>query len=155
LILSLDSNVLVDLMRRERPQVRRHMQEAVAAGAALKVSTVVAHELILGAHKSGQTRDQLEVVGALLAQMEVEPWSWEDALATGRLRAELEVVGRGIGAYDTMIAGQALGRGWIMVTADVADFARFKGLQIVDWSNPAGPIDVTGPMASLRRPSKD
>jgi tRNA(fMet)-specific endonuclease VapC len=155
LILSLDSNVLVDLMRRGRPQVRRHMQQAQAAGALLKVSTVVAHELVLGAHKSGRTRQQLELVRALLAQMEVEPWSWEDALATGRLRAELEVVGRGVGAYDTMIAGQALARDWIVVTADVADFARFKGLQIVDWSDPAGVIDVTGAMARLRRPSKD
>lgn len=155
MILSLDSNVLVDLMRRSRPQVRRHMQQAQAAGAVLKVSTVVAHELVLGAHKSGRARQQLELVAALLAQMEVEPWSWEDALATGRLRAELEVVGRGVGAYDTMIAGQALAREWIVVTADVADFVRFKGLQIVDWSDPAGPIDVTGAMARLRRPSKD
>lgn len=135
--------------------MRRHMQQAQAAGALLKVSTVVAHELVLGAHKSGRTRQQLELVRALLAQMEVEPWSWEDALATGRLRAELEVVGRGVGAYDTMIAGQALARDWIVVTADVADFARFKGLQIVDWSDPAGVIDVTGAMARLRRPSKD
>lgn len=155
MILSLDSNVLVDLMRRARPQVRRHMQLAVASGAALKVSTVVAHELVLGAHKSGQAREQLELVGALLAQMEVEPWSWEDALATGRLRAELEIVGRGVGAYDTMIAGQALARDWIVVTADVVDFARFRGLQIIDWSDPSGPIDVTGAMARLRRPSKD
>jgi tRNA(fMet)-specific endonuclease VapC len=155
LILSLDSNVLVDLMRRSRPHVRRHMQQAVASGAALKVSTVVAHELVLGAHKSSQVSPQLALVGGLLAQMDVEPWSWEDALATGRLRAELEVAGRGVGAYDTMIAGQALARNWIVVTADVKDFARFKGLQIVDWSDPAGPIDVTGAMASLRRPSKD
>jgi tRNA(fMet)-specific endonuclease VapC len=155
LIFSLDTNVLVDLIRRGRPQVRRHMQQAVAAGAQVKVSTVVAHELILGAHKSHRIQSQLELVGALLAQFEVEPWSWEDALATGRLRAELDVVGRGVGAYDTMIAGQALARDWIVVTADVADFARVTGLQIIDWSNPAGPIDVTGAMASLRRPSKD
>ena len=131
------------------------MQQAVASGAALKVSTVVAHELVLGAHKSGRAREQLELVGALLAQMELEPWCWEDALATGRLRAELETVGRGVGAYDTMVAGQALARDWIVVTADVADFARFKGLQIIDWSDPAGVIDVTGAMARLRRPSKD
>jgi tRNA(fMet)-specific endonuclease VapC len=155
LILSLDSNVLVDLMRRRRPQVRRHMRDAMASGAELKVSTVVAHELVLGAHKSDQARQQLELVGSLLAQMDLESWSWEDALATGRLRAELEVVGRGVGAYDTMIAGQALARDWIVVTADVKDFARFKGLQIVDWSDPAGIIDVTGALARLRRPSKD
>jgi tRNA(fMet)-specific endonuclease VapC len=155
LILSLDSNVLVDLMRRGRPQVRRHMQGALASGASLKVSTVVAHELVLGAYKSGRAREQLELVGSLLAQLDVEPWSWEDALATGRLRAELEVVGRGVGAYDTMIAGQALARDWTIVTADITDFARFKGLQIVDWSDPVGPIDVTGAMARLRRPSED
>jgi tRNA(fMet)-specific endonuclease VapC len=131
------------------------MQQAMASGATLKVSTVVAHELVLGAHKSGRARQQLELVGATLAQMEVEPWSWEDALETGHLRSELEGAGRGVGAYDTMIAGQALARDWIVVTADVADFARFRGLQIIDWSNPAGPIDVTGAMARLPRPSKD
>jgi tRNA(fMet)-specific endonuclease VapC len=131
------------------------MQQALASGAALKVSTVVAHELVLGAHKSGRVAEQLELVGSLLAQMEVEPWSWEDALATGRLRAELATVGRGVGAYDTMVAGQALARDWIIVTADVADFARFKGLDIIDWSDPAGVIDVTGALARLRRPSKD
>jgi tRNA(fMet)-specific endonuclease VapC len=155
LILSLDSNVLVDLMRRGRPHVRRHMQAALASGARLKASTVVAHELVLGAHRSDHVRQQLELVGATLAQMELEPWTWEDALATGRLRAELEAVGRPVGAYDTMIAGQALARAWVVVTSDVADFARFKGLQIVDWSDPAGPIDVTGAMARLRRPPKD
>jgi len=155
LILSLDSNVLVDLMRRGRPQVRRHMQQAVAAGAALKVSTVAAHELVLGAHRSGRPQYQMELVGALLAEMEIEPWSWEDAVATGGLRAGLETLGRGVGAYDTMIAGQALARRWIVVTADVADFARFEGLHIIDWSDPAGPIDVTGAMASLRRPPED
>jgi tRNA(fMet)-specific endonuclease VapC len=131
------------------------MQQALDVGATLKVSTVVAHELVLGAHKSGRVQRQLEMVGAMLAQMEVEPWSWEDAVATGRLRAELEGVGRGVGAYDTMIAGQALARDWILVTADVNDFARFGGLQIVDWSDPAGPIDVTGAMARLPRPPKD
>lgn len=155
MILSLDTNVLVDLLRRARPQVRRHMQEAVASGASIKVSTVVAHELVLGAHRSARAQHQLELVGGLLAQMDLEAWSWEDALATGRLRSELEVYGRGVGAYDTMIAGQALARDWTIVTADVSDFARFRGLRILDWSNPAGPIDVTAAMARLRRPSED
>lgn len=155
MILSLDTNVVVDLMRTARPHVRTHMQQAVAAGATLKVSTVVAHELVLGAHRSARPEHHLELVGATLARMDVEPWSWEDALATGRLRSELESIGRGPGAYDTMIAGQAIARGWSLVTADVVDFGRFRGLSIIDWSQPSGPIDVTDPMARLRRPSKD
>ncbi|WP_293900744.1 PIN domain-containing protein [Phenylobacterium sp.] len=155
MILSLDSNVLVDLLRRARPHVRKHMQQALASGATLKVSTVVAHELVLGAHSSARTQHQLELIGSMLTQMDVEPWSWEDALATGRLRAEMEGGGRGVGAYDTLIAGQALARGWTVVTADVLDFSRFAGLRILDWSDPAGPIDVTATMARLRRPSED
>jgi tRNA(fMet)-specific endonuclease VapC len=137
LILSLDSNVLVDVMRSSRPHVRERMRQAVAAGHTLKVSTVVAHELVLGAQKSGRFQQQILLVTELLREMEVEVWSWEDAMATGLLRAELEGGGRGIGAYDTMIAGQALARGWTVVTADVADFRRFPGLSIIDWSIPA------------------
>ena len=155
MILSLDTNVLVDLMRRARPQVRKHMGMALNSGATLRVSTVVAHELALGAYKSARIQHHLDLVASLLGQMDVEPWTWEDALATGRLRAGLEGSGRGVGAYDTMIAGQALARGWTVVTADMLDFGRFEGLHIIDWSDPAGPIDVTGAMASLPRPSKD
>ena len=155
MIFSLDTNVLVDLLRRARPHVRRHMEQAVADGASLKVSTVVAHELVLGAHRSERPQHHLEKIGGLLTQLDVEPWSWEDALATGRLRSQMEGSGRGLHAYDTMIAGQALARGWTMVTADVKDFARFAGLRIQDWSNPSGPIDVRGPMARLRRPPED
>ena len=155
MILSLDTNVLVDLMRRARPQVRRHMDMALRSGATLRVSTVVAHELALGAYKSARVQFHLDLVSNLLSQMDVEPWSWEDAMATGRLRAGLESSGRGVGAYDTMIAGQALGRGWAVVTSDVLDFSRFEGLYIIDWSDPAGPIDVAGATPSLPYPSKD
>jgi tRNA(fMet)-specific endonuclease VapC len=131
------------------------MQQAKESGATLKVSTVVAHELILGAHRSARVEHHLELIANILQEMDVEPWSWDDALATGRLRAEMEGDGRGASAYDALIAGQALARDWTVVTADVRDFARFKGLQLIDWSNPAGPIDVTAGMTSLRRPPKD
>lgn len=152
MILSLDTNVLVDLMRPNRPHVRNRMRQAVADGADLKVSTVVAHELVLGAHRSARREHHLEMVGALLGEMTIEAWGWEDALATGRLRAELQAGGREVGAYDTMIAGQALARGWTVITADYLDFARFDGLPIIDWSDPSGPIDVRAAMARLRRP---
>lgn len=156
MILSLDTNVLIEVMRGVKRHVRARLDEALAAGVEVKVSTIVAQELVLGAHLSARPEHQLEKIGATLARLDVEPWSWEDALATGRLRAELEGVGRGIGAYDTMIAGQALARGWKVVTADVVDFSRFDGLPIIDWSDPSGPIDVTAAMARLRRrPTED
>ena len=155
MILSLDSNVLVDVMRANRPHVRARLTEAIARGSSIKVSTVVAQELVFGAHLSHRIEHQLRLVGDTLAEFGVEAWTWEDALATGRLRAEMRRQVGPIGAYDRLIAGQCLARGWTLVTADVTDFIRVGGLPIVDWSNPAGAIDVTGAMTRSRRPSED
>ncbi len=57
----------------------------------------------------------------------------EDAMAAGKLRAELERGGVGIGPFDTLIAGQALRRGYTLVTANTREFSRVPGLLIEDW----------------------
>ncbi|MDB5460426.1 MAG: PilT protein domain protein [Caulobacteraceae bacterium] len=145
MILSLDSNVLIDLMRGAKPHVRLHLEEAAASGAQLKVSAIVVQELVLGAHLSARPDHQLELLGRTLGWFEVEPWSSDDAIVTGRLRSEMERQFGRIGAYDTLIAGQALARGWSLVTADVKDFARVQGLHILDWSNPAGSVEFGRP----------
>lgn len=153
--LSLDSNVIIELMQQRLPHYRSRLREASDAGDQVVVSTIVAQELMLGAHLSSRPANQLELLGETLLGMEVEPWTWDDAVVTGRLRAERERMGRRLGAFDSLIAGQALARGWIVVTADVRGFWDVNGLSIIDWSDPAGPIDVTGGAARFRPPSKD
>jgi tRNA(fMet)-specific endonuclease VapC len=59
----------------------------------------------------------------------------EDAKAAGRVRAALERSGNSIGPYDLLIAGQALARGLTVVTANVSEFGRVPGLELVDWAN--------------------
>jgi len=61
----------------------------------------------------------------------------EDAQSAGAIRAALEVRGKPIGAYDLLIAGQALARKFTLVTANVKEFARVKGLVWQDWSKPS------------------
>jgi tRNA(fMet)-specific endonuclease VapC len=58
----------------------------------------------------------------------------EDAKFTGRVRAALEAAGKPIGAYDLLIAGQALRHDLILVTANVREFGRIKGLEWRDWA---------------------
>ncbi|WP_293474238.1 hypothetical protein [Phenylobacterium sp.] len=48
------------------------------------------------------------------------------------------------GAYDVLIAGQALARGWTVVTAKVRDLWEVEGLKIQDWSDPGEVKTVTG-----------
>jgi tRNA(fMet)-specific endonuclease VapC len=49
------------------------------------------------------------------------------------IRAELEKQGTPIGPYDMLIAGQALAAGLILVTNNVREFQRVKGLSLQSW----------------------
>jgi len=58
----------------------------------------------------------------------------EDAKLAGSVRAAMESAGKPIGAYDLLIAGQALRHKLTLVTANVREFVRIKGLQWEDWA---------------------
>jgi tRNA(fMet)-specific endonuclease VapC len=73
--------------------------------------------------------------------MELHPWTPDDAMEAARIRADLRHSGSGIGSMDTMIAGQAINGGWTLVTGNLKDFFRIPHLDILSWSDPAGPQD--------------
>jgi len=56
------------------------------------------------------------------------------ASLTGRVANNLRARGRPIGDIDTLIAGQALARGWTAVTRNVRHFGRVEDLPLVDWT---------------------
>jgi tRNA(fMet)-specific endonuclease VapC len=58
----------------------------------------------------------------------------EDARAAGTIRAELEAIGKPIGAYDVLLAGQARRHGATLVTSNTKEFARVSGLKWEDWA---------------------
>ncbi len=62
------------------------------------------------------------------------PFDNEDSRAVGSVRAALETAGKPIGAYDYLTAGQAMARQLTLVTANVSEFSRVKGLSWQDWA---------------------
>lgn len=137
MILSLDANVLIDLVNGRRPHVRQGFEKAVAAGDTLVTCSFAAHELIFGAVISARPARELAVAERLLERLSVAAYTLEDARSTAELRRRLKIAGRPIGPVDTLVAGQALGRGWTVVTANVREFERVDGLQVIDWTAPA------------------
>jgi len=138
LILSLDTNALVELANGRRQQVRDAFDAALADGDEMLVSVLVAHELRYGAQLSRRARE-IDLTEALLAQFPIVPFTEEDAGGATRVRVALERVGRRIGAMDMLIAGQAVNRGWAVVTANVHEFDRVAGLQVIDWTAAKSP----------------
>lgn len=69
----------------------------------------------------------------LLSAVTTLPYSAEDARASASLRVALERKGKPIGAYDVLIAGTALARGLVLVTANRREFERVSGLRLENW----------------------
>jgi tRNA(fMet)-specific endonuclease VapC len=102
------------------------------------VSSIVAFELWYGVTKSSQPEVNRQRLGAFFAgPIALLDFDDEDAQSAGAIRATLEVMGKPIGAYDLLIAGQALQRKFTLVTAKFTEFARVKGLAWQDWSKPS------------------
>jgi tRNA(fMet)-specific endonuclease VapC len=51
-----------------------------------------------------------------------------------RVRAQLEREGQPIGPLGTMIAAHAVSVGATLVTNDVSELRRVRGLRVVDWT---------------------
>lgn len=132
----LDTNAVVALLRNKPVEVRQRYREAEASGTYLAVSSVVLFELWYGVAKSTRVRDNTERLRVFLSgPLDIVNFDDEDAESAGRVRAALEHRGTPIGAYDLLIAGQALRRGLTVVTANSAEFGRVAGLSWVDWTS--------------------
>ena len=132
----LDTNAVLALLRNKPVAVReRYRQAEKAGGDYLAVSSIVLFELWYGVEKSGRVQENTERLRVLLSgDLDLLDFDDEDAQAAGQIRAVLEKIGTPIGAYDLLIAGQALRRGLTVVTANTSEFSRVTGLRWEDWT---------------------
>jgi tRNA(fMet)-specific endonuclease VapC len=130
----LDTNACIALNKGEPPPVRARFAKAIHAGAQVWVSVIVLYELWYGVAKSGRSKENAEDLATFLGgAVRVQSFEEQDAREAGKVRAALERIGKPIGAYDVLIAGQALSRGLTLVTANTKEFGRVKGLVWEDW----------------------
>lgn len=98
----------------------------------LAVSSIVVYELERGALQSKSTKRR-SLVATVLGQLQVLPFDEEAALETARIHTELQSKGALIGPMDLLIAGITRSRGAILVTNNISEFRRVKGLKTEDW----------------------
>ena len=133
----LDTNVCINLINGTSVPVRKRFKAVLAEGSVVGVSMLAVHELWYGVAKSRQREFNTERVQAFLAgPIHLIDFDDADARAAGEVRGLLEQEKRPIGAYDSLIAGQAVRRGFTLVTANVREFERVDGLMWEDWTRP-------------------
>lgn len=130
----LDTNACISLINGKPTSVRLRFQKVIDRGATVSVSSIAAFELWYGVEKSAKkdvNRDRLQTFFAgPISLMALEE---EDAKNAGTIRVALEAIGRPIGAYDLLMAGQAVRHKITLVTANSKEFGRVKGLTWEDW----------------------
>lgn len=128
----MDTNILIALLRPERRGAVLPRLLALQPGEAV-TSAIVAHELCFGAARSARPEENRRRLELLFRDLEPLAFDREDAEAAGAIRASLKALGKPIGPYDVLVAGQARARGLTLVTNNTREFARVEGLAVVDW----------------------
>jgi len=134
----LDTNACIALINGTSVPVRSRFKQVIAEGSVVCVSTVVLHELWYGVAKSSRREQNTARLQTFLSgPFEILDWDDADARAAGEVRAQLEADGQMIGAYDALIAAQAIRRGITVVTANAREFKRVDELMWEDWARHA------------------
>lgn len=127
----LDTDICIALIKRQPPnligRLKRHKPGDVA------ISSITLAELSFGISKSAQPEKNRAALEQFLLPLEVLAFDDIAAEGYGRIRAALEADGTPIGPLDTLIASHAMSINATIVTNNVREFSRVKGLRLENW----------------------
>ena len=97
------------------------------------ISMVTLAELLHGVLESSKKKANRTGVDAFVRHVTVKDWSRDAAEHYAEIRADLKKKGQMIGANDLMIAAHARSLDATVVTNNVKNFGRVKGLKVENW----------------------
>lgn len=135
MIYLLDTNAVIAILKGQPVAVRTRLKRVAPKATAIALSSIVLFELWYGVARSERQRENTERLRIFLSgAISVIPFDADDAATAGEVRAALEATGKPIGPYDLLIAAQALRLRATLVTANVSEFERVRGLVWQDWA---------------------
>lgn len=122
----LDTDVSVEVIRGRGEHLQTYKSRR------LVISAITRYELRVGAEKA-DNRKAKRRTKRFLDNVEILEFGPAAADRSGTVRARLEKTGNSIGPYDYLIAGHALSTGCAVLTANVDEFRRVRGLEVLRW----------------------
>lgn len=99
----------------------------------LCISTITYAELQYGVERSSSKKMNQRILVDFVSHLEVQPWNVEAARQYGKIRTSLEKKGKPIGNMDLLIAAHALSQQCILVSNNLREFSRIRGLKCENW----------------------
>ena len=131
----LDTDTCIFLMRGESQVLATKVQTVPLQQQVM--SAVTFAELTYGVHASASAKRKQNqaVLDSFALHLAVLDWPQDAALHYAEIRADLKKRGAQMGAADLMIAAHARAMGAVIVTNNVKDFGRVRGLLVENWTN--------------------
>ena len=130
----LDTDTCIFLMRGDSPALAAKVQSVPLQQQVM--SAVTFAELTYGVQASAaaKRKQNQSVLDSLVLHLAVLDWPQDAAKHYAEICADLKKRGAQLGAADLMIAAHARAMGAIVVTNNVKDFERVKGLAVENWT---------------------
>lgn len=126
----LDTSVCVRVLRGKSAELQNWLVERADTSC---LSTIVLHELHVGAEQSYRPAYNRDLVEDLAARLTRLPFDDAAARHSAEIRADLQKSGQLIGNNDLLIAGHARSLELKLVTGNLREFRRVAGLRCEDW----------------------
>lgn len=127
----LDTDICIYVINDRPKEVLRRFQAHDVGD--IGISSITAAELAFGVEKSRSDRNRA-ALEAFCLSLDMAAFDAAAAGAYGHIRADLERAGRSIGPLDLLIAAHAFSLGVTLVTNNVREFGRVKGLKVANWA---------------------
>ncbi|AKH69335.1 putative nucleic acid-binding protein, contains PIN domain [Spongiibacter sp. IMCC21906] len=126
----LDTKIAIYVIKRRPIEI---MPTFGAHAGQLCLSTITLAELLHGVEKSTRPEQNRQALEDFVSRLEVLEYGAKAAGHYGDIRADLEREGKVIGVNDLHIAGHARSEGLVLVTNNLGEFERVKGLRTENW----------------------
>mgnify|MGYP000149089648 FL=1 len=126
----LDTNIVIYVLKRRPVEV---LSTFNANASRMAMSSITLAELLHGAEKSSRVSENLAAIEDFCSRLQVLPYGPKAAQHYGAIRAALEKLGQPIGVNDMHIAAHARSEGLVLVTNNLAEFARVPAIETENW----------------------
>ena len=127
----LDTNICSYILK-NHPTVVKQKFEEVGAGN-ICISAIVLAELYYGAARHPKGIVIRREIDSFVSRLIVIPWDENAADNYGAIRASQEKAGTLVGAMDMLIAAHAKSCAATLVTNNLREFEKIKGLTLLNW----------------------
>ncbi len=125
----LDSNICIHFLRGKYNIIEKLNEVGIDNCA---ISEITLAELVFGAEKSDNPKKNHKLIEKFIGQLSILPIF--DAIQTyGKEKARLQSEGKMISDFDLLIGCTSSENDLIMVTENIKEFDRIKGIKIENW----------------------